>query len=366
MTKTNMIAGALGRRAALTRAGFGAAAIGAMAAGVGIHRAEAAETSGQPSDADILNFALNLEYLEAEYYLTCVTGQGLPASDLTGQGTEGAATGAKRVTFTTPWIKQLAEEIAQDEMNHVTFLRSQLGDSAVAQPAIDLANSFLALGQTAGLGFPFDPYADENMFLLGAFVFEDVGVTAYNGAAPLLMSKTNLGYAASILAVEAYHAGGIRTLLVEKELAPPADKIAATRAAVSGTGPGTGQPADDQGPRLNGKVNLTPADTNSLAFARTTSQVLSVVYLGGTTSGGFFPERGERDDQQRRLISDKCRSGGIATRGPAFGMVTVHRIPSAAFGIWPLHRSTSSWPTCRPELGRCLACSCWSTTGAAA
>ena len=40
---------------------------------------------------------------------------------------------------------------------------------------------------------------------------------------------------------------------------------------------------------MNGKVNLTPADTNSLAFARTTSQVLSVVYLGGTTGGGFFP-----------------------------------------------------------------------------
>jgi len=120
-------------------------------------------------------------------------------------------------------------------------------------------------------------------------VFEDVGVTAYNGAAPLLSSKTNLAYAASILGVEAYHAGSIRSLLIELGMYNDADKIAATRAAVSGTGPGTPYPADDNGPTLNGKVNVVDCDANSLAFSRTTSQVLSVVYLGGTTSGGFYP-----------------------------------------------------------------------------
>ena len=280
---------ALSRRRALKRAGIGAAAIGVMATGIGRTSNAHAATAGAALDLEILNFALNLEYLEAEYYLTAVTGTGLPAGDLTGKGTQGAATGARRVNFRTPWIKQLAEEIANDEYNHVLFLRSQLGDYAVAQPTIDLSNSFATLGQAAGLGFAFDPYMDEEKFLLGGFVFEDVGVTAYNGAAPLLSSKTYLAYAASILAVEAYHAGSLRTLLLQFGLAPSADKIAATRAAVSGTGPGTGIPADDQGPRMDNMVNVTPTDTNALAFARTTSQVLSVVYLGGTTDGGFFP-----------------------------------------------------------------------------
>jgi ferritin-like protein len=119
--------------------------------------------------------------------------------------------------------------------------------------------------------------------LLGAFVFEDVGVTAYHGAAPLLSSKTFLGYAAGTLAVEAYHASEIRTLLYIANLFQPAQRISALRAKLSGA-------SDDQGIVQNGRANIVPTDPNALAFSRTTTQVLNIVYGGVNPKFGlFFP-----------------------------------------------------------------------------
>jgi hypothetical protein len=249
------------------------------------------------TDADVLNFALNLEYLEAQFYAYAATGSGLDASLLGGTGTQGAVSGGRKVAFTDPVVAQYAREIAGDELAHVAFLRSALKSSAVAMPAIDVsadaAGAFSAAARAAGLvgeGQAFDPYASDENFLLAAYIFEDVGVTAYKGAAPLIESKTYLEAAAGILAAEAYHAGLIRTVLYRKGLETPA-LISAAKAISDARDSLDGPSPLDQPLRVSGDANIVPTDQNGIALSRTTGQVLDIVYLTNqaATKGGFFP-----------------------------------------------------------------------------
>jgi ferritin-like protein len=241
-------------------------------------------------DSAILTFALNLEYLEAEYYLRATTGVGIDAQI---PGLTGALVTIKSnstVPFKSGFYRDLAAEIAQDELNHVRFFREALGASAAAQPALDLLHSFNTLAQAAGLGHNFDPFADETNFLLGAFVFEDVGVTAFRGAAPLITNKDYLGAAAGILGVEAYHAGIVRSLLygLGGRLQSAANEISKIRNALSNDGTGI----TDQGLELDGKPNFIPADANSSSFGRSARQVLNIVYGEVNAKGGLFYPHG--------------------------------------------------------------------------
>ena len=248
-------------------------------------------------------------------------GTPIDATLITGTtGTPGLATGGRAVTFTDPLVAQYAREIAVDEIAHVRFLRAALGSAAVAQPAIDVGvtptSAFSRAAQAAGVvpaGTAFDAYASDEAFLLGSFIFEDVGVTAYKGAAPLLTSKVFLEAAAGILAVEAYHAAIVRTVLYRKGIGTPAvgatpaipaqpdlitnaGKISDARDLLDGTPTedlvrGIG-PDDDQGiANIGTASNIAPLNSNGLAFSRTTGQVLNIVYLTrqALTAGGFFP-----------------------------------------------------------------------------
>jgi hypothetical protein len=87
----------------------------------------------------------------------------------------------------------------------------------------------------AGLGTGFSGFANDTQFLLASYVFEDVGVTAYHGAASLLANKAYIDKAAGILAVEAYHAGLIRTVLFAGGFASQTAAISNLRAALAGT-----------------------------------------------------------------------------------------------------------------------------------
>ena len=254
-------------------------------------------------DADVLNFALNLEYLEAEFYLQAAFGRGLSDTD---SGGGPASTGGRKLTYVGVTDKEKAldaavkayiEEIAIDEENHVKFLRKALGSAAVARPQIDIGGvggAFEAAGKAASNNalVGFDPYANSLFFLHGAFIFEDVGVTAYKGASPLITNPGYLEAAAGILAVEAYHAGEVRTLLYsQKDVVVQGLKVSDIVQAISNLRGKVGG-GKDQGilnTPDNGKGNILPTDENSIAFSRSTAEVLPIVYLGGTGMGGFFP-----------------------------------------------------------------------------
>ncbi|MEG3176928.1 ferritin-like domain-containing protein [Sphingomonas sp. RB3P16] len=314
------------------RTALGAGAVvAAGAAAVAIGSSASADAT---SDAAILNFALNLEYLEAQFYSFAVFGTGLPNSQLTpgsaSTTTQGAVTGGRQVSFRDPLVAQYAREIAGDETQHVAFLRAQLGTAAVAMPAIDIGSTatsaFTIAARAAGLATnasgaidntngTFDPYASDENFLLAAYLFEDVGVTAYKGAAQAITTKTYLDAAAGILAAEAYHASIIRTVLYSKGLATPslrtsADAISDARDKLDGlvdddqgispvkfVAPGTAVTAGTQlsanAPALVGLTasNIVPTGPEGLVYGRAIGNVLNIVYLNSAavSKGGFFP-----------------------------------------------------------------------------
>ena len=271
--------------------------------------ATAVQAQAAPTEADVLNFALNLEYLEGQFYAAAV-GLTLANADLTGTGTRGEATGGRAVPFGDNVVRQYAREIAQDEIAHVRFLRAQLGAAAVAQPAIDIGTApdgaFSSAARAAGLigaGQSFDVYANDDNFLLGAYIFEDVGVTAYKGAARFLTTAATVQAAAAILAVEAYHAGLIRTILYGRGVDVPAlrsaaDAISNARDSLDGgddrdqgispLAPASNNPSTAQATTVS---NIVPLDANGLAFSRSGAQVLNIVYLNNQAVrvGGFFP-----------------------------------------------------------------------------
>ncbi len=286
-TEAQTPAPGMDRRGVLRALGAGAAttAVAGTLAGGSLALASGPASAQTLTDNDILNFALNFEYVGAEYYLHGLLGQGLASSLTTGTGTQGTVTAGGPVAFQNPAIKQYVQRLAVDEQAHVTFLRAVLGSAAIAQPTIDLVNPWTTFAIAAGLiqpGQTFNPYASDIGFLLGAYVLEDVCVTALAGAAALLTNPNNIEGAAGLLGTEGYQAGAIRSLLANVGAGQATDAISAVRARLSGVG--------DEGTSVQGNAyNFTNTDSNALVYRRTPAQVLAIAYGGGTSSGGLFP-----------------------------------------------------------------------------
>jgi hypothetical protein len=259
-----VVSAAHNRRSLLRKIGIAGAAV---AAGGGL---KMMADPSSPTVVDVLQFALNLEYLEAEFYTVAVSGKRINdpmfGIGIDGTGTPGATTGGAQVNFGNNLVftGSVAAEIGKDERAHVTLLRTALMDAGItpiAKPAINL--------NALGIGF-----ANEAQFLTLARIFEDIGVTAYGGAAQL-SSVTNspyIGTAARILAAEAEHVGNIRLQVARLNVASP--KLDGVDIVPPPTG-----------------TQFISVDSNGLSAIRTPGQVLYLAYgnKANATSGGFFP-----------------------------------------------------------------------------
>ena len=285
------------RRSFLRQAGLAGAAAALAPAAATLLAPSSAQAA--VTDLDIFNFALNLEYLEAEFYANAFFGRGLDSLGIAVNGTGNAGTtvvkpnGSTKVDFTNPFIRNYAAEIVNDEIAHVRYLRSVLGTNAIARPPIDLYNSFNTLAVAAGLGSSFDPFASQENFLLGSFIFEDVGVTAYLGAAPLITSPDFIPPAGGILVAESVHAATIRTTIYglnyedsTQALGLAVNKISDLRDSLDGD-----TDYDEGVTAADGTANIVPTNSEGRCHARTTRQVLNIVYGSiNQSSGLFFPQ----------------------------------------------------------------------------
>ena len=255
------------RRSMLRKLGLASAALSAAAVSETTLNAQA----GSPGPVDVVQFALNLEYLEAEFYSVATTGQTLEQRgvDLSGTGTFGPTTtqfGAVNFANNLVLTATTAQNIAQDEFNHVQLVRNALlqnGVTPIAKPAINL-DALMAQG--VGL-------MNEQGFLLFDRISADIGTTAYAGGAPILNGSAFLPTASRILAVEAQHSANARLSLARLGI--------------------VSQPLDgaDVVPPPTGSNLFSTSSVNGLVATRTPGEVLYLVYgnQANVTGGGYFP-----------------------------------------------------------------------------
>ncbi|CAJ1963126.1 unnamed protein product [Sphenostylis stenocarpa] len=303
-----------------------------------------ARASASESDVDLLEFPLNLEYLEAEFFLFGALGYGLDmiAPKLAGGGDP--PIGAKFAKLDN-LVRDVIIQFGLQEVGHLRAIKSTV--KGFPRPLLNLSSSAFAEVMDAAFGRtlnpPFDPYANSINFLLASYVIPYVGLTGYVGTNPLLhnsssrklellsgktvisrnellLSSPSLLFmlhndnvhmlhlheqlVAGLLAVESGQDAVIRALLYERkaQLVQPygvtvgefTDRISNLRNKLGKAG------LKDEGlvvPRKDGAEgevsgNILAGDKDSLAYSRTPKEILRIVYGTGDehVPGGFYPK----------------------------------------------------------------------------
>ncbi|KAK7329593.1 hypothetical protein VNO77_23763 [Canavalia gladiata] len=267
--------------------------------------ASAAAKPKPPSDNDLLEFPLNLEYLEAEFFLFGSLGHGLDvvAPDLA-QG--GPSPIGGKLAHLDALINDVILQFAWQEVGHLRAIKSTV--KGFPRPLLNLSSASFAEAVNSAFGKPlqppFDPYANDVNYLLASYLIPYVGLTGYVGANPLLQNATSRKLVAGLLGVESGQDAVIRALLYQRRtlLVHPygvsvgefTDRISKLRNKL-----GKGGLKDEglvvtkvQGAEGKIRGNILAGDKYSVAYARTPEEILRIVYASGDehVPGGFFPK----------------------------------------------------------------------------
>ncbi|RYR12600.1 hypothetical protein Ahy_B04g070067 isoform A [Arachis hypogaea] len=244
------------------------------------------------SDADLIEVALNLEYLEAEFFLYGAEGYGLDV--VNPNLTEGGPSpiGGK-IADLSPLIKDIIFQFGLQEVGHLRAIKSTV--RGFSRPLLNISSAIF--GQIINNAFgkrlepPFDPYANDINYLIASYVIPYVGLNGYVGANPLLQSATAKALVAGLLGVESGQDAIIRGLLYERrdEIVIPY-KVSVTEFTnrISNLRNKLGREGikDEE---VTG--NILSANDYSLSYPRTPKEILRIVYGTGDehVPGGFYP-----------------------------------------------------------------------------
>ncbi|KAJ8445302.1 hypothetical protein Cgig2_024508 [Carnegiea gigantea] len=267
------------------------------------HKHKRSKKGSIPSlDVDLLEFPLNLEYLEAEFFLWGSVGYGLDKVDPKLANGGDAPFGAQKA-FLDPVTRDVIYQFGLQEVGHLRAIKKTV--KGFPRPLLNMSASHFANVIDEAFGYalkpPFNPYANSINFLLASYLIPYVGLTGYVGAADKLQSPPAKKLVAGLLAVESGQDAIIRGLLYDRRLQKVApygitvqeftDKISKLRNKLGKAGTkdvGLGSAHD----MSKGKGGILAGDEHAVGYPRSPEQILRIVYGSGDekTTGGFYPE----------------------------------------------------------------------------
>ncbi|KAJ8627770.1 hypothetical protein MRB53_021077 [Persea americana] len=257
-------------------------------------------------DMNLLEFPLNLEFLQAEFFLWGALGKGLDhvASNLTMGGPP--PVGARKANLDA-FTADIITQFAYQEVGHIRALKKHV--EGFPRPLMDLSPSCFSNLMDKAFGHSlqpsFNPYANSVNFLLASYFLPYIALTGYEGLNPHLQSSNSRRLCGGLLGVQSAQDAVIRALLYQhasSNVEPYGVSVAEFTSKISGLRNQLGHTGNkDQGivapssatseEGKNHVGNLLAENSYSISYQRAPKEILRIMYGKGTASvaGGFFP-----------------------------------------------------------------------------